>query len=121
MINRSPFANVRVLLSSSTEFRFSIHTASTGPSNMIHMFSPFLFKVLRHKALKIPSVQSFVETSSLPNIWKSKIDLGFILTSLCGLFNIVNALSNVWIIFVLPLPVGPSIIIPCLTFCVSYN
>lgn len=29
---RSPLANVRVLLSSNTEFRFSIQTASTGPS-----------------------------------------------------------------------------------------
>lgn len=28
----SPLANVNVLLSSNTEFRFSIHTASTGPS-----------------------------------------------------------------------------------------
>lgn len=30
---RSPFANVSVLLSSRTEFKFSIHTASTGPSS----------------------------------------------------------------------------------------
>jgi len=30
---RSPLASVRVLLSSSTEFRFSIQMASTGPSN----------------------------------------------------------------------------------------
>ena len=37
---RSPLANVRVLLSSSTEFKFSIHTASTGPSRMIHTCSP---------------------------------------------------------------------------------
>lgn len=32
IVMRSPFANVRVLLSSNTEFKFSIHTASTGPS-----------------------------------------------------------------------------------------
>ena len=31
----SPFANVRVLLSSNTEFKFSIQTASTGPSKTI--------------------------------------------------------------------------------------
>lgn len=37
---RSPFARVRVLLSSKTEFRFSIQMASTGPSRTIHMFSP---------------------------------------------------------------------------------
>lgn len=29
---RSPLARVNVLLSSRTEFKFSIHTASTGPS-----------------------------------------------------------------------------------------
>lgn len=36
---RSPLANVSVLLSSSTEFRFSIHTASTGPSKTIQQYS----------------------------------------------------------------------------------
>lgn len=35
----SPFAKVRVLLSSKTEFKFSIHTASTGPSNTIQQYS----------------------------------------------------------------------------------
>eukprot|EP00835_Amoeboradix_gromovi_P001563 NODE_73_length_23464_cov_0.600171.p8 type:complete len:139 gc:universal NODE_73_length_23464_cov_0.600171:16478-16894(+) len=69
MISLSPFANVSVLLSSRTLFKFSIHTASTGPSNIIQIFSPFLFKVLRHIALNIPSVQSFVLESNLPNIW----------------------------------------------------
>lgn len=42
---RSPFARVSVLLSSNTEFRFSIQMASTGPSRTIQMFSPE-----RHKA-----------------------------------------------------------------------
>lgn len=37
---RSPFASVRVLLSSKTEFKFSIQMASTGPSSTIQMFSP---------------------------------------------------------------------------------
>lgn len=37
---RSPLARVRVLLSSRTEFKFSIQIASTGPSNTIHIFSP---------------------------------------------------------------------------------
>lgn len=37
---RSPLARVSVLLSSSTEFRFSIQMASTGPSKMRKMFSP---------------------------------------------------------------------------------
>ena len=38
----SPLARVRVLLSSNTEFRFSIHIGSTGPSNTSQMCSPFL-------------------------------------------------------------------------------
>lgn len=36
---RSPFARVSVLLSSRTEFKFSIHIASTGPSKTIHIYS----------------------------------------------------------------------------------
>ena len=69
IIIRSPFAKVSVLLSSSTEFKFSIHTASTGPSRTIHKFSVFFVCVdLLHIIEKIPSVQSFVATSSLPNI-----------------------------------------------------
>jgi len=35
---RSPLANVRILLSSNTVFRFSIQIASTGPSQVIHVF-----------------------------------------------------------------------------------
>lgn len=37
---RSPLASVRVLLSSKTEFKFSIQMASTGPSKTIQMLSP---------------------------------------------------------------------------------
>lgn len=37
---RSPLARVRVLLSSNTEFRFSIQMASTGPSRTIQICSP---------------------------------------------------------------------------------
>ena len=36
----SPLASVSVLLSSSTEFKFSIQMASTGPSNTSQMCSP---------------------------------------------------------------------------------
>jgi hypothetical protein len=34
----SPLARVRILLSSSTVFRFSIQIASTGPSQVSHVF-----------------------------------------------------------------------------------
>ena len=37
---RSPLARVKVLLSSNTEFKFSIQMASTGPSNTSQMCSP---------------------------------------------------------------------------------
>jgi hypothetical protein len=36
----SPLAKVKVLLSSKTEFKFSIQIASTGPSRTSHIFSP---------------------------------------------------------------------------------
>jgi len=36
----SPLAKVSVLLSSNTEFKFSIQIASTGPSNNSHTCSP---------------------------------------------------------------------------------
>lgn len=41
---RSPFAKVRVLLSSNTLLRFSIQIASTGPSNTIQICSPYELK-----------------------------------------------------------------------------
>lgn len=43
IVIRSPLAKVSVLLSSSTEFRFSIQMASTGPSSTIHINSPVCF------------------------------------------------------------------------------
>lgn len=51
---RSPFANVSVLLSSKTEFKFSIHTASTGPSNTIQQYS-FGFNCGRQSRYEIVS------------------------------------------------------------------
>ena len=38
---RSPLANVNVLLSSRTEFKFSIQIASTGPSSSNQTCSPY--------------------------------------------------------------------------------
>lgn len=69
MIIRSPLASVKVWLSSKTEFKFSIQTASTGPSRTIQRLSVFFVCVdLLHIVENMPSVQSFVATSSLPNI-----------------------------------------------------
>ena len=41
---RSPLARVKVRLSSRTEFRFSIHMASTGPSSTNHTCSPAVLR-----------------------------------------------------------------------------
>lgn len=52
---RSPLARVRVLLSSSTEFKFSIQIASTGPSSTNQMCSPIrdTGKFVSHKKLSL--------------------------------------------------------------------
>lgn len=42
---RSPLARVKVLLSSNTEFKFSIHTASTGPSSTNLLFAQLVIIV----------------------------------------------------------------------------
>lgn len=47
--NLSPFAKVRVLLSSRTEFKFSIQILSTGPSKTNHICSA---KICRNYMLK---------------------------------------------------------------------
>ena len=49
---RSPLINVRILLSSITEFMLSIHNVSTGPSNIIHFSSGFSSKWKCTKSLK---------------------------------------------------------------------
>lgn len=51
MVKRSPLANVSVLLSSSTELRFSIQILSTGPSNTNQMCSPKIFCIEWHRQL----------------------------------------------------------------------
>ena len=120
MVMRSPLARVSVLLSSSTLLRFSIQMASTGPSSTSQMWSPFFTLCVRLQRVEnMPSVQSLVATSSLPNIWGAVIALGFIRISLCGVPQSVIAFIRVWMHCVLPAPLGPSTIIPCLTRWVS--
>ena len=48
------------------------------------MLTFFVFSVRRQRVEKIPSVQSFVATSSRPNIWGAVMALGFIRISRCG-------------------------------------
>lgn len=64
---RWPLDKHNILLSSSTVFKFSIHNASTGPSNSIHFFVsvPSATLVLTIAAT-IPSVHSLVRTLVYP-------------------------------------------------------
>ena len=81
----------------------------------------FAFRVLLQSVEKIPSVQSLVATSSLPNIWGAVIALGFIFISLWGAPQSVIDFINTWIQHDLPAPLGPNVIIPWRTRWVSYN
>ena len=63
----------------------------------------------------IPSVQSFVATSNLPNICGAVMAFGFILNSLWGVPHSVMAFISVWMHSVLPAPLGPRAIMPCRT------
>ena len=85
-------------------------------------YKPFLaLLVLRQSVENIPSVQSLVATSRRPNICGAVMALGFILISLCGAPQSVMAFIKMWIQQDLPAPLGPRVIIPCLTRWVSNN
>lgn len=82
--------------------------------------SPFLaFKVFLQSVEKMPSVQSLVATSNLPNIWGAVMALGFIFISLWGAPQSPMAFISRLIQQVLPAPLGPRVIIPCRTLWVS--
>lgn len=80
-----------------------------------------VLSVFRHSVEKMPSVQSFVATSNLPNIWGAVMALGFILISLWLVPHSVMAFIRVCIQQVFPAPLGPSAIMPWRTHWVSYN
>lgn len=81
----------------------------------------FVFRVLLQSVENIPSVQSFVATSSLPNICGAVIAFGFMRISRWGIPQSVIAFIRVWIHAVLPAPEGPRVIIPWRTLWVSYS
>ena len=61
----SPLVRQSFLLSSSTVFMFSIHTASTGPSNRYHFLSLVVLELpTRIMEDKIPSVLDIQEESN---------------------------------------------------------
>ncbi len=118
---RSPLARVKTLLSSSTVLRFSIQIASTGPSRMIHVLAFFSFAALRHSTANTPSVQSPVAASMRPNICGAVMAFGFIFQIVCFVPSSVSAPASVSAMAVLPAPVGPTSMIPCRTWYVSYS
>mmetsp|Transcript_145720 Transcript_145720/g.254335 ORF Transcript_145720/g.254335 Transcript_145720/m.254335 type:complete len:248 (+) Transcript_145720:7857-8600(+) len=76
---RSPLTRQSILLSSSTVFMFSIHTASTGPSNVIHVRArvPSPRAVVRAMLERMPSVHSCVVSFTSPYSSPIVTDLGF--------------------------------------------
>jgi hypothetical protein len=119
---RSPFAKVKILLSSRTVFRFSIQMASTGPSQTIQVKNlDFLSLALAHNYEKTPGVQSSEISDFTPYISSAIIAFGFILFILKGWSVVDNALVKMFIIVVFPDPVGPTNMKPCLTLKVSYS
>ena len=78
---RSELARHSVLLSSSTVFMFSIHTASTGPSKMIHFrFSLPSFRQPTQSLTSLgtmPSFHSLVCRLNSPYSSPAVMDFGF--------------------------------------------
>ena len=118
---RSPLASVRILLSSRTVFRFSIQTASTGPSQMIHVLSLRLRSLnLDQMDAKMPLSHSPLRRSVSPNISSARMALGFMRTRLfCIPVVAVSASWSTLMIVDLPDPGGPTIMMPWRTSVVS--
>mmetsp|Transcript_26881 Transcript_26881/g.43270 ORF Transcript_26881/g.43270 Transcript_26881/m.43270 type:complete len:252 (-) Transcript_26881:3976-4731(-) len=81
----SPFARVKILLSSKTVFKFSIQIASTGPSQISQVLS-LLVRSLNfcQSEANTPSTHSLLTGSVSPNISSARIALGFIWAILFG-------------------------------------
>ena len=81
----------------------------------------FALRVLRQRVEKMPSVQSLVATSSLPNICGAVMAFGFMRISRWGAPQSPMAFMRMLIHTLLPAPLGPRVIIPWRTRWVSYN
>ena len=62
------YDGITFLLSSKTVFMFSIHTASTGPSNIIHFLKSVVLEAYSRNVLaKIPAeIMKFRDTENTP-------------------------------------------------------
>ena len=118
---RSLFASVKILLSSSTVFRFSIQIASTGPSHVIQVWCLIGLLYLAQITDNTPSVHSLVVVFITPKISCPVNDFGFILTILWGVLFLVKASDKAFAIVVLPDPAGLTSINLFLTREVSYS
>lgn len=96
--------------SSLTDYRRLLNYST--PNMDVDFRTFFALSVFLHRVEKIPSVQSLVATSSVPNICEAVIALGFMRISLWGVPQSVMAFISVWMHVVLPVPLGPSVIIP---------
>ena len=121
---RSPLASVRILLSSSTVFRFSIQMASTGPSSTSHVkFFLSLVELGATAARRCPSVHSLATTSMQPNICGARDRLG--VHARLAVVDLVrrwsSAARSAWSsrMRVLPPPDGPTSMMPCRTRSLS--
>ena len=118
---RSPLAKVRTRLSSRTVFKFSIQTASTGPSSTIQVACDRVRAARRHSTAKTPSVQSPVAASRRPNIWVAVSDLGFMRTTPVRTPVALSAAAKQSAMAVFPAPDGPTSMTPWRTAAVSYS
>ena len=120
---RSPLASVRILLSSRTVFKFSIQTASTGPSHKIHVLSLRALSLnLPHMAAKMPEIHSPDNRSVSPNISSALMALGFMRTRLCAIpSTLLSTSCRTLMMLDLPAPGGPTSMMPWRTSVVSYN
>ena len=77
---RSPVGSVNKWLSSSTEFKDSIHSGSISPSLIIQFStSPSVLTTYLAAEVNTPSVNSLVSLFIKPNNYDLGIDLGFII------------------------------------------
>ena len=118
---RSPFASVRILLSSSTVLRSSIQIASTGPSAMIHMLNALLrLLYLPHMVANTPGTHSCEAGSTSPYISCARIALGLKRTLRCWMPSVLSSTTARCLKMIdLPPPVGPQSMMPWRTRVVS--
>ena len=116
-LRRSPLGKVSNLLSSRTLFRFSTHSGSTSPSNMIQCLfdcSPRrLSTIFRSILVNKPSVHSRVVLSRLPYRLSLDMTLGSMTWQTPSTPSVCcRALNRTFHIADLPEPESPTIITP---------